>query len=92
VYVHVFLALAGRPEGSQAEGALVGLNDGVDVHVSRQGPIGGEERVAEVTLVLLDARVGAQVLTQHAHRHKRLVTLITLVWLLTCVHQRYKCL
>lgn len=62
MYLHVFLAGGCCAKSVQTERALEGLG-GVNLRVSRQGPVGRELGMADCALKLLHSRVGTQVLT-----------------------------
>ena len=57
---------------------------GVDVHVSRQGAVGGEAGTTHLTRVLLQADVGPHVGLQDSRGHESTIALVTAVWPLSC--------
>jgi hypothetical protein len=79
----VSLAQRGCAEILGAVGALEWPDADVDVHVSREGAVGGEVGLTDVTAVLLDARVGAHVGLEDPRGHEHAPTLATLKRLLT---------
>ena len=83
---HVSLAQCGCPESLLAHWTFEWPQHvaGVNVHVSRQGAVGGEAGTTHLTRVLLQADVGPHVGLQDSGGHERTIALVTAVWPLSC--------
>ena len=76
-------AVDGGAECLGTKRTLEGMAVAMDGHVTRQGAVRREERITQVTLVVLGPYVGPCMGLQHPRRHKHPPTLEAFKWLFT---------